>query len=63
MGEGRGGEKCHTNARFGTQNCMTSQSKYASSEAWQKPMSQKGAHDQRTPLTGIGSILTQPKLQ
>ena len=62
MGKGRGGAKCHTNARFGTQNCMTSQSKFASSEGWQKPISRKGAHDQQTLLTSIGSILTLPKL-
>ena len=47
-GEGRGGANT---------NCMTSQSEYASSEAWQKPVSQKGSHDQQTPLTRIGLIL------
>ena len=39
------------------------QSKYASSNANRRPICWMGAHDPWTPLTGIGSILTWPKLQ
>ena len=56
----RGKANCRTNARFGARNCTSFHSE--SFEAWQKPVSQIGARDPRTPLTSIDSILTKLKL-
>ena len=57
-----GGANCHTNAQFGAQNCMISQSEYTSSKAQRRSVCQIGVHDLQTPLTSIGLILTWPKL-
>ena len=43
---------------FGAWNCTTSQSKYMTSEAWQRPVCWIGLHDLQTLLTSIGSILS-----
>ena len=47
--KGRGGANCRTNAQFGAQNCMTSQSEYPSSKAQRRPVCRIGVHDPRTP--------------
>ena len=62
QGGGGGGANCHTNAQFGAQNCMISQSEYTSSKAQRRSVCQIGVHDLQTPLTSIGLILTWPKL-
>lgn len=52
-----------TNAQFGATNCATSLSEYALSIAQRRTVCRIGAHDPRTPLTSIGSILIYPKLR